>query len=126
MLVDELNMSWRCTLADRVLGCTKYRVTSRVRAVFLSKCSALSRLHLQHLVQLWAPNTRRTQICWGGTRGGHQDAQRNGASLLGRRAERDVAVHPGEEKALGRPHCSLPVPKESYKKAGLWDSLSLQ
>jgi len=28
------------------------------------------------------------------------------------------AVQPGEEKAAGRPHSSLPVPEGAYKKAG--------
>jgi len=34
------------------------------------------------------------------------------------KAERVGAVQPGEEKALGRPYCSLPVPEEAYKRAG--------
>jgi len=28
------------------------------------------------------------------------------------------AVQPGEEKALGRPYCSLPVPEGAYRKDG--------
>ncbi|KAJ7408923.1 protein themis isoform x2 [Willisornis vidua] len=41
---------------------------------------------------------------------GHQDDWRNGAPLLQRKAERTGTVQPGEEKALGKPQCSLPVP----------------
>lgn len=39
----------------------------------------------------------------------HKDAQRNEASLLWRKTEGSGLVYPGEEKASGRPHCSLPV-----------------
>ena len=49
---------------------------------------------------------------------GHRNDQRAGTPLLWSKVERVGAVHPGEEKALGRPHCSLPVPEGAYKKAG--------
>ena len=42
---------------------------------------------------------------------GHKNGQRAGTSLLGGKAERAGAVQPGEEKALGRPCCGLPVRK---------------
>ena len=39
---------------------------------------------------------------------GHEDDQRAGASLLRRKVEGARFVQPGEEKALGKPHCGLP------------------
>jgi len=50
---------------------------------------------------------------------GHKDEQRAGAPSLQRQAERDGLVQPGEEKAMRRPHCSLPqYLKRYYKKEG--------
>ena len=43
---------------------------------------------------------------------GHKDDQRAGVPLLQRKVEGAGLVQP-EEKALGRPHCSFPVPKGS-------------
>lgn len=53
------------------------------------------------------------------SRGGHQDAQRVGALLLGRQAEEAGVVQPGEEKAVGRTYCVFSVPEGSlYKRRG--------
>ena len=41
----------------------------------------------------------------------HKSDQRPGTPLLGGKAERVGVVQPGEEKALGRPYCSLSVLK---------------
>ena len=40
---------------------------------------------------------------------GQEDAQKAGTPLLRRQAEEARLVQPGEEKALGRTHCGLPV-----------------
>jgi len=42
-----------------------------------------------------------TDSCWGGLRGGHEDAQRAAAPLLWRQAAGAGGVQPGEEKAVG-------------------------
>ena len=42
---------------------------------------------------------------------GHEGDQRAGAPLLQREDERVQVIQSEEEKALGRPHCGLPVPK---------------
>jgi len=45
-------------------------------------------------------------------------AAKIGTTLLRGNAERVGVAQPGEEKALGRPYSSLPVPEGAYKKAG--------
>ena len=56
-----------------------------------------------------AVSTGQTWSCWSGARRGHTNDQRAGTLLLGGKAERGGCVQPGEEKAAGRPYCSLPV-----------------
>jgi len=52
---------------------------------------------------------------------GHKDDSRAGTPLLRGKAERVRAVQPGEEQAVGRPYCSLPVLKGSLSED--WDKL---
>ena len=63
ILVDEkLNMSRQCALtaqkANRILGCIKGSVASRLRQGILPLCSALVRPHLESCMQLWSPQHR--------------------------------------------------------------------
>ena len=63
-LVDEkLNMTPQCVLkvqkANRILGCIKRSVGSRLREGILPLCSALVRPHLESCIQLWSSQHRK-------------------------------------------------------------------
>ncbi|PKU48180.1 hypothetical protein llap_1556 [Limosa lapponica baueri] len=64
VLVDEkLNMSWQCVFmaqkTNRILGCIKRSVASRLREMTLPLYSALVRPHLEYCVQLWSPQHKK-------------------------------------------------------------------
>jgi len=91
----------------------------RAREGILPLCLALLRPPGSPAPSSGALSTGQSWSCWSGAGGGHKNDQRGGTTpLLGGQAGRAGAVQPGEEKALGRPYCSLPVLKGTCKKDG--------
>lgn len=56
-----MNMNQKCTLAvtNRILGCIRKSVASRLRKMTVPLCGALLRLHLEYRVQFWIPWYKR-------------------------------------------------------------------
>jgi len=72
-------------------------------------CTAFVRPHLEYCIKVWGPQHRKMWSFCNRSRG---------SPLLWREAEGDGLVQSGEEKAAGRPHCSLTIPKGSLQIRG--------
>ena len=116
---ERFNMSGQCALAahkaNSVLSCIKGSVISRSREMTLPLYSSLMRSHLEHFIQFWGPQHEKDMELL-------EYVQRRTTKMI-QRAERSMALHPGGEKAAGRPYSSLPVPEgglqESWGRAFL-------
>ncbi|PKU48087.1 rna-directed dna polymerase from mobile element jockey- hypothetical protein [Limosa lapponica baueri] len=86
MLVDEkLNMSWQCALAaqkaNHILGCIKRSVASRSREVIMPLHSHETPPGVLHPALESSAQERHGPVGVG-TKEGHKDDQKDGASLL--------------------------------------------
>jgi len=116
MLVDEkLNLTQQCALAAQkancILGCIKSSVASRAREGILPLCSALLRPHLESCVQIWSPQHSKDKDLLERVQRSARKMIRELEHLSYEERLRVGAVQPGEEKAAGRPYCSLPTPE---------------
>jgi len=115
VFVDEkLNMNRQSMLtvqkADHVLGCIKSSMSSRLREGILHPLLCFGETPPGLLCPTLEPSAQeRHRPVVVGPEAGHKDYQR---------AEKVGTVQPGEEKALGRPYSSFPVPERACKKAG--------
>jgi len=96
--------------ANRVLGCIKRSLASRSREVILPLYSALVRPYLEYCIQLWSPQHKKEIAVL-------ERVQRRATKMIrGLESYEDMLrelglFQPGEEKALGWPYSSLPVPE---------------
>lgn len=87
-------------------------MASRAKEMIVPLCSALEKPHLQYCVQFWGSHHRKVVVFL-------ERVQRRTMKKIQRlkhlsmKAEGTGIVQTGEKKALGKPHCNLPIFKGS-------------
>jgi len=112
-VAEKLDMSWQCVLAAQkascILGCHQENRGQQVREVILPLCSSLVRPHLESCVQLWSTHRRKNLLEQVQKRPQRRSERQNTSPV--RTGQESWGCPAGEEKAEGRPDCSLSILK---------------
>ena len=98
--------------ANRMLGCIKRHMISRLREVILPLCSVLVRLHLVGVLRPDVQSSVQERSRLGGHPGESQKDDPKDGTVLQGQAERAGGVQSGEVKAPGRTGIDLSVSEE--------------
>ena len=112
---EKLDISQQCAFVDQansILSCIQRGVASRMEGI-VPLCSALMRPHLEYCRQAWHPQHKKDVKLFEWVQRRTMKIIRMLQHLSYKEKLREPCLFSLEEKALGRPHCSLPVLKRN-------------